>query len=73
MKIQKTQLKLDQSHYYDIVKYTLFKLVQGLQNLLPQYRTNSINVTNIFDGFRASSVSPMNVPDGRVSRQAIIK
>ncbi|MBS0028866.1 hypothetical protein ACTJJ0_13040 [Chitinophaga sp. 22321] len=55
---------LNQSHYDDIVKYTVFKLGQGQQNLLQKYRSNTLNVTTIFDGFRSSASDPETIPQG---------
>jgi RHS repeat-associated protein len=64
---------LNQSHYDDAVKYTLYKLNQGQKHLLPQFRSNTINVTANFDSSTPSSVAPADVPTGWQPRGAVIK
>ena len=59
---------LNQSHYDDAVKYTNFKLTIGQANLLPALRTNSVNVTGNFDGFRSSYVAEKDIPAGWIKR-----
>lgn len=56
--------KLNQSHYDNIVKYTLFKLIQGQKNLLPEYRSSSVRVIQNIDANSESSPSPADIPEG---------
>ncbi|NSL85331.1 RHS repeat-associated core domain-containing protein [Chitinophaga sp. Mgbs1] len=55
---------LNQSHYDNIVKYTLFKLIQGQKNLLPEYRSSSVRVIQNVDANSESSPSPTDIPEG---------
>jgi RHS repeat-associated protein len=64
---------LNQSHYDQIVQYTVFKLVQGQSNLLPQYKSTSLNVNTIWDSRYSSSVSANDVPANWQPRQAATK
>lgn len=55
---------LNQSHYDNMVKYTIFKLVQGQKTLLEQYRATWINVTQNVDANSSSSPATADIPDG---------
>lgn len=64
---------LNQSHYDQIVEYTVYKLTQGQSHLLPQYRDKSMNVSAVWDGRYPSAVCIEDTPTGWQPRQAKIK
>ena len=64
---------LNQSHYDQIVEYTVFKLVQGQKHLLEGNRTNSLKINSIWDSRYSSSVAGKDIPVGWQPRQAKTK
>jgi RHS repeat-associated protein len=64
---------LNQSHYDQIVQYTLYKVGRAQGHLLPEKRENFWNATSIWDSRYSSSVSPKDVKPGWQPRQAATK
>ncbi|MFI5128416.1 MAG: DUF6443 domain-containing protein [Chitinophagales bacterium] len=66
---------LNQSHYDDIVNYTIFKLIKSEAHLRPESRTNSntINVAGIIDASTRSAPAAGDIPQGWQPRRITIK
>jgi len=60
--------QLNQSHYDDAVRFTNFKLNVAQKNLLPELRSNSTNVTTLFDHFTQSATCAEDIPKGWIKK-----